>query len=97
MRTYIGHHEVVTGAEFDELAYGIDRDLFLGTPGETPTERAARLDAARDILDDLREQATRDEVAAVDALYAEQLARTVPLMRRAVRSQRNVRRTGDAA
>ena len=43
------------------------------------------------------EDLLRGEVAAVDALYAEQLARTVPLVRRAVRSQRTARRVGDAA
>ncbi|MEV3875443.1 hypothetical protein [Streptomyces sp. NPDC049906] len=36
--------------EFIELALGTPPELWLGTEGESPLERAARLDAARDIL-----------------------------------------------
>ncbi|MGI5348810.1 hypothetical protein ACQEU8_11525 [Streptomyces sp. CA-250714] len=82
MRTYVGHHEAWDDFEFEELAYGIDRELFLGTSGETAEEAIARLDAQRDILSDLREQGESDEIAAWDALFADQLARTLPLMRR---------------
>lgn len=82
MRTYIGHHEAWDHVEFEELAYGIDRALFLGTPGETFDERAARLDAQHGILADLREQGEHDEVTAWDALFAEQLSHTLPLIRR---------------
>ncbi|MGX8907358.1 hypothetical protein ACR820_19445 [Streptomyces netropsis] len=50
MRTYIGGHEVVSDTEFIELALGTPVELWLGEPGESQEERAARLDAARDIL-----------------------------------------------
>lgn len=84
--------------EPEELPRGIDYELFLGTPGESPEERAARLDAARDILAELHAQGTDDEVTAVDALLAEQLLRTVPLWRRASRRRwTGGRDAGDAA
>lgn len=98
MRSYIGHQEVRSEDEFVELAYGLDRELFLGSPDESAKERTARLDAARDVLADLREQGLRgDEVAAWDALYAEALTFTVPLLRSA--AVRSVERpwAGDAA
>jgi len=98
MRSYVGHQEVWSEDEFEELAYGLDRELFLGSPDETDQERAARLDAARGVLDDLREQGLGgDEVAAWDALYAEALSHTVPLLRSA--TGRGVRGgwAGDAA
>lgn len=83
----------------EELLCGLDRELFLGAPDESPEERAARLDAARDILADLHEQGERDEVTALDALFAEQLRRTVPLRRRAKHGRRRAggRGAGDAA
>lgn len=96
MRTFVGHHEAWDDFEFEELAYGIDRDLFLGSPDETGEERAARLDAARDILADLREQGESDDISAWDALYVDQLARTLPLMRRSAGTRR-VRTGRDAA
>lgn len=96
MRSYIGHQEVRSEDEFTELAYGLDRELFLGTPDETPAARAARLDAARDVLEDLREQGLSDEVTAWDALYAAALSRTVPLLRSAAASAAESW-TGDAA
>ncbi|MFE6849748.1 hypothetical protein ACFVDH_03010 [Streptomyces sp. NPDC057674] len=95
MRTYIGSHRVVNATEFEELALGfdelptgIDRDLFRGplTP-ETPQERAARLDVAREVIAELAAQGEGgDEVAAWDALYADALTRTVPFLRAAGRS-----------
>jgi hypothetical protein len=50
MRTYIGHQQAVSPEDFVELALGTPVDLWLGVEGETDEERAARLDAARDIL-----------------------------------------------
>ncbi|MFG2831154.1 hypothetical protein ACGFWI_27375 [Streptomyces sp. NPDC048434] len=88
MRTYIGNHQVVSTGEFDELAFGfeerplgIDRDLFLSPfEPETAEERAVRLDAARDVLADLRQQGeSGDEIAAWDALYADALTAVAPL------------------
>ncbi|MBT2524714.1 hypothetical protein J7E91_04525 [Streptomyces sp. ISL-99] len=92
MRTYIGNHQALNATEFEELALGfdtlplgIDRDLFRGplTP-ESPEERAARLDVAREVIADLAAQGEGgDEVAAWDALYADALTRTVPFLRAA--------------
>ncbi|MFJ3101790.1 hypothetical protein [Streptomyces sp. NPDC086835] len=105
MRTYIGNHEAANAAEFEELALGfdelpagIDRDLFCGPlTHETPEERAARLDVARDVIADLVAQGKGgDEVAAWDALYADALTRTVPFLR-AARAAGRFSGTGEAA
>ncbi|MFI6979959.1 hypothetical protein ACIBSV_15390 [Embleya sp. NPDC050154] len=53
MKTIVNDRVVFTTAEFAESALGVDWALFDGEPGETTEERAARLDAARDILADL--------------------------------------------
>lgn len=96
MRSYFGHHQVVNDVEFEELAFGfddlptgLDIDLFRGPlRPETANERQARQDAARDIITDLFEQGVAgDEVAAWDALYADALTRTVPLLRSAARAK----------
>ncbi|MFF7980200.1 hypothetical protein ACFZDK_13870 [Streptomyces sp. NPDC007901] len=52
MRTFIGRQQAVSRADFAELALGTPVELWLGVEGETDEERAARLDAARDILAD---------------------------------------------
>ncbi|MEU1779251.1 hypothetical protein ABZ545_07145 [Streptomyces abikoensis] len=92
MRTFIGAHEALDAVEFAELALGlpellsgIDRDLFCGPlVPESPQERAARLDVAREVLAELREQGEAgDEIAAWNALYADALTRTVPFLRAA--------------
>ncbi|MDF4254369.1 hypothetical protein [Streptomyces sp. WMMB303] len=96
MRTYVAGHEAVGDAEFAELALGIDVDLFRGPlEPETETERAAREDAAHDVLADLRAMGEAgDEIAGWDALYADALTHTVPFLR-AVRGHRPG--TGEAA
>ncbi|MFJ1603932.1 hypothetical protein ACIOHS_11260 [Streptomyces sp. NPDC088253] len=83
MRTFVAGHEAHGELEFAELALGIDVDLFRGPlESETDDERAAREDAARDILADLRQEAEAgDEIAGWDALYADALTRTVPFLR----------------
>lgn len=106
MRTYIGDQEAVSTAEFEELALGFDvedepgspyaelfRELFVGAAS------TAQLDAARDILADLREQAEAgDEIAALDAVYADQLMHTVPfLLLSAARTNCPATRSGAAA
>lgn len=53
MRTIVGGRVVFSDAEFAELALGIDPELFMGPGEESAEERAARLDAARDVLADL--------------------------------------------
>jgi hypothetical protein len=52
MRAYIGRQQVVSVEDFAELALGTPVELWLGVEGETDEERAAREDAARDILVD---------------------------------------------
>ncbi|MBA4864951.1 hypothetical protein H1V43_27090 [Streptomyces sp. PSKA54] len=96
MRTYVAGQEAHDDMEFAELALGIDVDLFRGPlEPETSTERAAREDAARDIIADLRETAEAgDEIAGWDALYADALTHTVPFLR-AARGHRPA--TGEAA
>ncbi|WP_274916536.1 hypothetical protein [Streptomyces sp. WZ-12] len=62
MKTFIGSHQVVTTVDALELALGTPLDLWLGADGESREERAARLDAARDILGadpDLYDRAVR--------------------------------------
>lgn len=85
MRTFVAGQEAHGDFEFAELALGIDVDLFRGPlESETDGERAAREDAARDILADLRAEAEAgDDVAGWDALYADALTRTVPFLRSA--------------
>ncbi|MFE2642381.1 hypothetical protein ACFXDO_07330 [Streptomyces nigra] len=96
MRTFVAGQEAHGDIEFADLALGIDVDLFRGPlEFETVDERAARQDAARDILADLRAQAEAgDEIAGWDALYADALTHTVPFLR-AVRDRRSG--TGEAA
>ncbi|MFF1681572.1 hypothetical protein ACFVYG_36685 [Streptomyces sp. NPDC058256] len=52
MRTYIGRQQAISPEDFAELALGTPVELWLGVEGETDEERAAREDAARDILAD---------------------------------------------
>lgn len=52
MRTYIGRQQAISAADFAELALGTPVELWVGVEGETDEERAAREDAARDILAD---------------------------------------------
>lgn len=65
MRTFIGHQQAVTTDEFVELALGTPVELWLGVDGETEEERAARLDAARDIIAD--NPGLADDVARIAA------------------------------
>ncbi|MFD4832623.1 hypothetical protein ACFWPV_22595 [Streptomyces uncialis] len=52
MKHIVAGHVAADSTEFMELALGTPLDLWLGVEGETPEEREARLDAARDILAD---------------------------------------------
>ncbi|MFJ4475229.1 hypothetical protein [Streptomyces xanthochromogenes] len=85
MRTFVAGQEAHDDMEFAELALGIDVELFRGPlEFETDGERAAREDAARDILADLEAEAEAgDEIAGWDALYADALTQTVPFLRAA--------------
>ncbi|WP_066954508.1 hypothetical protein [Streptomyces lushanensis] len=50
MKNIVAGHVAVSADEFVELALGTPLDLWLGVEGESEMERAARRDAARDIL-----------------------------------------------
>ncbi|WP_327168802.1 hypothetical protein [Streptomyces subrutilus] len=81
MRTFIGDHEAVSTDEFIELALGTPLELWLGVDGETAEERAARLDAARDILadyPDLPDDVSRVAAQVIEAL-APELFNVVPI------------------
>ncbi|MGW1917463.1 hypothetical protein ACWCQS_44090 [Streptomyces sp. NPDC002076] len=87
MRAYIGGHQAVSVNDFIELALGTPAELWLGVDGETDEERAARLDAARDILaenPDLPDDVSR-VVAEVIEAHAPELFNVVPLTRAAGR------------
>jgi hypothetical protein len=87
MRTYLSDQGPTAGTRSKDVAYGSDVDaaapgffheLFLGRPGESATERAARLDAASGILADLELEAP--ELAS----YATALLEARPVFRRTV-------------
>ncbi|MEV7023234.1 hypothetical protein [Kitasatospora sp. NPDC093558] len=61
MKLIVAGQDAVTPDEFAELAFGfgIDAELFTGTENETPEDRLARLDVAREILRDLDGPAAR--------------------------------------
>ncbi|MFJ6837610.1 hypothetical protein [Streptomyces sp. NPDC091209] len=87
MRTYVGHQQAVSADDFVELALGTPVELWLGVEGETDEERAARLDAARDILADyphLPDDVSRIAAEAIEA-YAPELFNVIPLARPAGR------------
>ncbi|MGW6707005.1 hypothetical protein ACWGDE_19235 [Streptomyces sp. NPDC054956] len=98
MRTYIGGQEAVSVNEFIELALGTPLELWLGVEGESAEERAARLDAARDILadnPDLPDDVSRVAARVIEA-NAPELFNVVPLIRPAAR-RRTRSRKGAAA
>ncbi|AVZ74300.1 hypothetical protein SLUN_21200 [Streptomyces lunaelactis] len=98
MRTYIGGHEVVSDTDFVELALGTPVELWLGVEGESEMERAARLDAARDILADNPDLPDRVSQIAAEAIeaFAPELFNVAPLAGAKVR-RRQPRRNGLAA
>jgi hypothetical protein len=72
VKSFIGRHRVLTNTDLAELALGVGTDaaLWLGDGDEKPKARAARLDAALDILRDDPELAAA--VAAVMAAALEE-------------------------
>lgn len=83
MRSIVAGQTALDEDEFAELALGVDSEftrLFTGMPGESEDEREARMDAAADIVADLRRE---DPVLAA---YAQRLMdqAPVPLRRPAV-------------
>ena len=98
MRTYIGHQQAISAEDFAELALGTPVELWLGVEGETDEERAAREDAARDILAapeycDLPDLVSRVAAEAIEA-YAPELFNVIELPRPA---RRRTSRKGAAA
>ncbi|KOG24691.1 MULTISPECIES: hypothetical protein [Streptomyces] len=97
MRTFIGGHQAISANDFVELALGTPVELWLGVEGESEEERAARLDAARDILADnpnLPDEVSRVAAEAIEA-FAPELFNVIPLVRPAARRSRS--RKGAAA
>ncbi|MER5938443.1 hypothetical protein ABT121_14100 [Streptomyces sp. NPDC001928] len=93
MHAYIGHQQAVSAEDFAELALGTPVELWLGVDGESEEERAARLDAARDILADPEYRELPDDLVRLAARVVEDypdLFNVVPLVRSARR--RPVRR-----
>lgn len=88
MKYIVAGHEAATAAEFAELALGTPIELWLGVEGETDEERAARLDAARDILADPEYHDLPDDLIRLAARAVEDcpgLFNVVPLPRPARR------------
>ncbi|MFF2569553.1 hypothetical protein [Streptomyces sp. NPDC058084] len=90
MRTFIGGHQAVSANDFVELALGTPVELWLGAEGESEEERAARLDAARDILADnpnLPDEVSRVAAEAIEA-FTPELFNVIPQVRPAARRPR---------
>ncbi|WP_033321217.1 hypothetical protein [Streptomyces yerevanensis] len=88
MKCIVAGREAVTAAEFAELALGTPVELWLGVEGETDEERAARLDAARDILADPEFCDLPDDLIRLAARVVDDhpdLFNVVPLVRPALR------------
>ncbi|QCX74941.1 hypothetical protein C9F11_06205 [Streptomyces sp. YIM 121038] len=86
MKSFIGMHQVVSADDYIELALGTPVELWLGVEGESRMERAARQDAARDILADhphLVDDVARVAAEAIDAHLSE--LSVVPLPRPSAR------------
>ncbi|MFF5496371.1 hypothetical protein [Streptomyces aquilus] len=84
MKYIVAGHQAVTDAEFAELALGTPVELWLGVEGESEMERAARLDAARDILTDPEYQELPDDLIRLAARVIDDhpdLFNVVPLAR----------------
>ena len=88
MLNYVSGHRADTPQDFAELALGTPAELWLGVDGENDEERAARLDAARDILADPEYRTLPDDLIRLAAQVVEEhpdLFNVVPLARPARR------------
>ncbi|QJT03178.1 hypothetical protein G9272_25245 [Streptomyces asoensis] len=97
MKCIVAGHQALSPSEFAELALGTPVELWLGVEGETDEERAARLDAARDILTDPEFSSLPDDLVRLAARVVEEhpdLFNVVPLARP---SRRRPARRGAAA
>ncbi|MEU9345169.1 hypothetical protein AB0D74_28600 [Streptomyces sp. NPDC048278] len=93
MRSFVSGHRADSPQDFLELALGTPVELWLGVEGESDEERAARLDAARDILTDPEFASVPDDLIRLAAQVVDdhpELFNVVPLARPARR--RPVRR-----
>ncbi|MQY14993.1 hypothetical protein SRB5_51700 [Streptomyces sp. RB5] len=93
MKTIVAGRRADTPTDFAELALGTPPELWLGVEGESAEERAARLDAARDILADdpgMTDELVRLAAEAIEA-SAPELFNIVPLVRPAARRRRGTR------
>ncbi|MFG2823090.1 hypothetical protein ACGFX4_27110 [Kitasatospora sp. NPDC048365] len=72
MKSIVAGQNAANPDEFAELALGVDSELFAGMPGETAAQYRVRMDAARDVLADLRRE--DPELAA----YAQRLMDHAP-------------------
>jgi len=99
MRNFIGHTEARSTDEFLELALGTPLDLWLGEDGESEAERAARMDAARDIIADDPTLLDRTASLVVDVISATRpdLLRLAPPVASLRPAGRGGRRMGAAA
>ncbi|MFJ3775021.1 hypothetical protein ACIPX0_25330 [Streptomyces sp. NPDC090075] len=97
MLNYVCGHRADTHQDFAELALGTPVELWLGVDGESEQERAARLDAARDILADPEFAGLPDDLIRLAAQVVDdhpELFNVVPLARPA---RRRPARRGAAA
>ncbi|MFK0107553.1 hypothetical protein [Streptomyces sp. NPDC091217] len=93
MRSFVSGHRADSPRDFLELALGTPLELWLGVDGESEEERAARLDAARDILTDPDYSSMPDDLIRLAAQVVDchpELFDVLPLTRPARR--RPVRR-----
>ncbi|QDN60099.1 hypothetical protein [Streptomyces sp. S1D4-20] len=84
MKCIVAGHQAVTEAEFAELALGTPVGLWLGVEGESEQERAARMDAARDILSDPEYRNLPDDLVRLAARVVDEhpdVFNVVPLAR----------------
>jgi len=99
MKNFIGHTEARSTEDFIELALGTPLALWLGEDGESDEERAARMDAARDILADdpaLFDRTTRLAVETIGATMPD-LLRLAPVLAADSAGRRRASRAGVAA
>ncbi|MFF4909818.1 hypothetical protein ACFY2T_33730 [Streptomyces sp. NPDC001260] len=97
MLNYVSGHRADTPDDFAELALGTPAELWLGIEGESEEERAARLDAARDILTDPEYRDLPDALIRLAARVVEDhpdLFNVIPLARP---GRRRIARRGAAA
>ncbi|MFF4898760.1 hypothetical protein [Streptomyces sp. NPDC001068] len=97
MHAFVSGHRADSPQDFLELALGTPVELWLGVEGESEMERAARLDAARDILTDPEYASGPDNLIRLAAQVVDdhpELFNVVPLPRPA---RRRPARRGAAA